>query len=285
MLAQYRGDGERMKSYLITISGENIGKIYPIEGEIIKVGRGGDCQIQIIESSISREHASIQLDGRGVPILKDLASTNGTFVNGFKIREAVLNDGDKIQFGVTTVLKFAYQDSLETQFQMNLYESSVKDPLTGIFNRRYFIDRLGREFSYALRHIHNLGLFLIDIDHFKSVNDTYGHIAGDAVLKEMTKRISARLRNEDVFCRYGGEEFALILRNCSSDHLVIIADRIRKLFDGIPVYHNGTAIPITISIGVASMNDESIASGEDLVTVADRNLYRAKNDGRNCVRS
>jgi len=203
-------------------------------------------------------------------------------VNGYKVDEIALNDSDKIQFGTSTVMKFANQDSLETEFQMNLYESSVKDPLTNSFNKRYFQDRLQRELSFSIRHGSNIALLMIDIDFFKKVNDTYGHLAGDAVLKEISRKINHKLRNEDIFCRYGGEEFALIVRGCNYEQVVIIAERIRLLIANSPIEWNSTLISVSVSIGGALLGDCKTA--EELVAVADKKLYEAKNGGRNCCR-
>lgn len=272
-----------LKYYFIIISGENTGKIYPFEKAKITVGRGEKCDIQLMESSVSREHASIEFSDNSIPLLKDNQSTNGTFVNGLKVDEVFLNEGDKVQFGLSTVFKVTQQDSMEYDFQSNLYESSIRDPLTGVYNKRYFTERIKRDFTIALRNFRNLAIVFIDLDFFKKVNDTYGHLAGDAVLVEFAKRVDKALRKTDVFCRYGGEEFAIIVKDCSNDILPVIGERIRLLFDKRPIQFNNTLINITVSQGIASIEGENIASVEDLIADADKKLYKAKAEGRNRV--
>jgi len=285
IVKEYNKQKKDQKYYLIIISGENIGKIYSVEGQKTVIGRVHNCDVSILDSSISREHAFIDFDIRGVPTIKDLDSTNGTFVNGEKVSSIELKDGDKIQCGTSTVFKFSKQDTLETEYHVNLYESAIKDPLTGVFNKRYFLERLNREFVHALRHFQQLALIMIDIDFFKKVNDTYGHPAGDEVIKVTADRIEENLRAGDVLCRYGGEEFAVIIRDCNKGNLLYLAERIREIFDGRAIKYNDKMMKVTVSMGIAISSDENIADPEDLIAEADKNLYRAKKDGRNCIRS
>jgi diguanylate cyclase (GGDEF)-like protein len=215
--------------------------------------------------------------------LVDLGSTNGTFLNGIKVNVATLQDGDKIQIGANTVVKFSLQDQLEEQYQRSIYESATRDGLTRIFNQKYFLDSLRKEFAYCLRHRVPLSLVMFDLDHFKDVNDTYGHPAGDLVLQQVAQRVSETVRQEDLFARYGGEEFCLMLREAAADKAIRCAERCRKAVERAPYDFNGTPILVTISLGVATLLDAEYSQPEDLLAAADSYLYRAKTRGRNRV--
>jgi diguanylate cyclase (GGDEF)-like protein len=273
----------QQKFYLIIVDGDNAGKIYPLDKKTITIGRSDEFDIQLADSSCSREQAIIEFNDNNKPVLKDLDSTNGTFVNGAKITETNIEDGDKILLGFSSVFMFAIQDSLESKFQMNLYESSITDHLTGAFNQKYFLDTLSKAFSYSLRHHTSLGLLMLDIDFFKKINDTYGHIVGDIVLKEVVKRIENNLRNEDILCRYGGDEFAVIVRDFKYGFVKIVAERIRLFFDGRSINCKDHKINISVSIGAATIDNENIATPEDMIELADANLYKAKQSGGNCI--
>ena len=160
--------------------------MYKITAESTVIGRGQQADIQVIDEGISRRHAEIVHEG-GQIVIRDLGSTNGTYCNGDKIGEHQLSDGDKIQVGSTTILKFTFHDSLDESFQRQMYESALRDGLTKIFNKKYFLDRLESEFAYAVRHRTPLSLVMFDIDHFKRINDTHGHLAGDYALSTLAK--------------------------------------------------------------------------------------------------
>jgi two-component system cell cycle response regulator len=196
--------GKRDRAYLVVLAGASVGEMYKIEVEKTVIGRGQNAQIRLLDDGISREHAQLVIQGERV-VLEDLGSTNGTYCNGLKVDRKELVDGDKILVGSTTILKFTYHDNLDEIFQKQMYESALRDGLTKAFNKRYFTDRLESEFTFSTRHMTPLVLVLFDIDHFKNVNDTFGHQAGDFVLTEMSNMMVASLRAEDVFARYGGE--------------------------------------------------------------------------------
>ena len=273
----------QQKFYLIIVDGDNVGKIYPLDKKTITIGRSDEFDIQLADSSCSREQAIIEFNDNNKPVLKDLDSTNGTFVNGAKITEINIEDGDKILLGFSSVFMFAIQDSLEAKFHTNLYESSINDHLTGAFNQKYLFDALSKAFSYSLRHQSSLGLLMLDIDFFKKINDTYGHIVGDIVLKEFVKRIENNLRNEDILCRYGGDEFAVIVRDFKYGFVKIAAERIRLFFDGRSINCKDHKINISVSTGAATIDNENIATPEDMIELADANLYKAKQSGGNCI--
>src|SRR5688572_19004041 len=191
------------------------------------IGRGRTAEVALHDDGVSRAHARIVSDGEQVYV-EDLCSRNGTYVNGDRVSgRAKIADGDKIQVGRTTILKFTYHDSLEESFQKQMYESALRDGLTKVYNKRYFTERITSEMRFAVRHKAQLALLMVDLDHFKQVNDTYGHVAGDRVLVAVAQGLARSIRNEDVVARYGGEEFAVILRATPLEHVRGTAERLR----------------------------------------------------------
>lgn len=273
----------RDRAYLVVIAGHNVGEMYPVGGGLV-IGRGGDVEVRVVDDEISRRHARIAVLGKDVWV-EDLASKNGTFLNGSPVRREIVRDGDKIQVGATTVFRFSVQDHLEESFQRQMYESALRDPLTRVYNRKYLLDRAQSELAYSLRHATPLSLLIFDIDHFKRVNDTHGHPAGDTVLAGLARHVLRIIRTEDVFARYGGEEFAVLSRGIALAGAAKFGERLRTAIEGYPFVHEGTRIPVTISIGVAAAPAPDVQRVSDLVARADRALYDAKEAGRNCVRT
>jgi diguanylate cyclase (GGDEF)-like protein len=274
--------GKRDRAYLVVLAGSSVGEMYKIESERTVIGRGQKAQIRLLDDGISREHAQLVLQGDRI-VLQDLGSTNGTYCNGLKVDKKELVDGDKILVGSTTILKFTYHDNLDEIFQKQMYESALRDGLTKAFNKKYFTDRLESEFTFAIRHAAPLTLVLFDIDHFKRVNDTFGHQAGDHVLSEIATLLSGTLRAEDVFARYGGEEFGVICRGSDLMQGQIVGERLRRAVEVNRFIYEGTHIPITISVGVAGLPNATVKDVTELVAVADQALYKSKNAGRNRV--
>ena len=269
----------RKRAFVVVLAGDRMGEMFPIEGPRTTIGRGLKADVRINDEGISRTHAVVEYrDGRYV--LCDAGSTNGTYANGERIEEHVLVEGDKIQIGASSVLKFTFHDELDEDFQRKLYESALRDRVTGVFNRSYFNNRLESDVAFALRHGKPLALVMIDIDHFKRVNDTYGHPAGDALLRDFAARVHATTRSEDVFARYGGEEFALICRDVDARKALRAAERILRTITKEPFDVGGTRLPVTASLGVADLGQLHQPSAEQLVRAADAALYRAKADGR-----
>jgi diguanylate cyclase (GGDEF)-like protein len=284
---------------LVMIAGPMLGEIFPINeagGELI-VGRDHDAQLRLSDDeSVSRKHASVRWTGEGKALIKDLGSANGTYVDGQKIAgETSLKEGTKIRVGQTVVLKYAMYDQIEELAQRQLLDSALRDGLTHAFNRRYFLQRLQAEIRFAERHNSTVALLMLDIDHFKGVNDRYGHPIGDGVLKKLCDLLTDTLRAEDVLARYGGEEFAVLVRGIPRDHAIGLGDRLRKLAaSGQFGKSEGPEEPmkITVSVGVAlypldppRAPDETTDDGQTLIARADAALYRAKQAGRNRVES
>ncbi len=273
-------------AYLIVISAKSpagVGRMFKLERAETVLGRSQDATFQVEDDGISRKHAKILVNPTGGFQVVDLGSTNGTYLNGSRVDLASLNDGDKIQVGSNTVLKFSLQDQLEEQYQKSIYESATRDGLTRTFNKKYFLDTLKKEFAYCLRHRVALSLVMFDVDHFKKINDTFGHMAGDFVLTRIAQRVHETIRTEDLFARYGGEEFALMLRETAEEKALVCAERCRRAVDMTDFNFNGTPIKVTISLGVATLLDTDFAQPEELIASADRYLYRAKHGGRNRV--
>lgn len=282
MLHQAKRDERRLVATLTCLSGRGMGKVFKLAGTM-SIGRSELANVQIEDDGISRKHAEIvELDGSY--ILRDLGSTNGTVCNGTRLAEPVtLRDGDRIRLGPNAALRFDYQDEVEEQMQSKLYDMATRDPLTGAYNRRFFHDRLGSEWAWAIRHRRPCTLIAIDIDHFKNINDTHGHAAGDEVLKSMVAVVHRTIRKEDLFARVGGEEFSLLARATSPAEGLVLAERVRAATERFAFMFGTTRIPVTISLGVATSSDPSIETPDHLMMRADEWLYAAKQNGRNRV--
>ncbi len=266
--------------YLVVISGPSFGEMHRLHSARCVLGRGDSAALRLLDDGISREHAAIERDG-GKMVLRDLGSTNGTFCNGVRIDKRELTDGDKISLGASTILKFTFQDQVDEHYQKRLFESALRDGLTSTFNRRYFVDRLNAEMRFAFRHDKGLALLFVDIDHFKKINDTYGHQAGDYVLAAVAREMIGTIRTEDVLARYGGEEFAIICREMEKDGALALGERLRAAVAAGTYEHDGRTIPVTISVGAAVAHKPQAA--QPLIAAADAAMYEAKRAGRNRV--
>jgi two-component system cell cycle response regulator len=282
-LSDMHGRGSpRDRHLLVQVQGDQIGQVSVIHGEKWRVGRNQDSELWIRDSGVSRNHATFTWDGEAY-VLRDLDSANGTYLQGERIIEHLMQDGDVIQFGPSFAFRYELADAAQEAMLLQLYDASVTDALTGAYNREHFDSRLASELSFARRHETELSLLMLDLDHFKQVNDTYGHQAGDAVLQELAKTISTDLRLEDVFARYGGEEFAVLLRGINLADARIVAERFREKVEQLQIEHDRQVITITVSIGVASLACCEEWGAEELIGAADRRLYAAKRGGRNQV--
>jgi diguanylate cyclase (GGDEF)-like protein len=274
---------KRDRVCLLVIAGHLTGQMFRVEQTCSHLGRSSECEISLRDNDISRIHARIEQRDEETFLLEDLKSTNGTFVNGRRVKSYVLQDGDRIQLGRSTILKFSLHDELEELFQRRLYESAVLDGLTQVYNRKFFDERLQTEFSFAERHKTPLSLLLMDIDHFKSLNDTYGHPAGDQALRMVAQTIQAALRKEDIVARYGGEEFAVIARGILPTQAAILAERIRMKIEDLRIAIENNTLQVTVSIGAVTLYTQTFHSPEELLQEADERLYHAKRSGRNQV--
>lgn len=274
--------------YLIALSGKDPGKLYPIEGNLV-LGRSSEADIHLMERGVSRHHCRISLEAVGV-MIEDLGSRNGTFVNDQRIESQELNSGDWIKLGDNTIFKFTYYDDLERSISAQIRDQAYKDFLTGTYSRRFLLESLEREVSFAIRHHRFLSLLLFDIDHFKQVNDRHGHLAGDQVIQHFAQEIHQRVRSEDILGRYGGEEFILVLRDLDQTQARGVAERLRQQIELLEIPIKEVNIQITTSIGVSSLDMVPLEVSSDteqvvrtLINLADQALYEAKASGRNCV--
>jgi diguanylate cyclase (GGDEF)-like protein len=265
------------------IRGDFIGEVYELDTDVKMVGRSDEVDLTISDSSISRRHAMVVKRPEGF-FVSDLGSTNGTFVNRELVSTARrLNEGDKLTLGSVT-FKFTFQDQDDTEYHQLLRNMAVKDGLTRIFNKRYFLESLAKEYEFNLRNQAGLSIVMFDIDHFKEVNDTHGHPAGDAILKDLTKLVETEARGYDLFARYGGEEFVFLMRGAPLEAAIGFAERVRGSVEAHDFKYEGITIKVTISLGVSYWDGgKEVTCPEQLVQQVDEQLYKAKNGGRNRI--
>jgi two-component system, cell cycle response regulator len=276
------GEQKRNLAYLVVLAGVSAGEMFKLQDGRTVVGRGTKVDVRLNDEGVSREHCAFLREGDNV-ILVDLGSTNGTFCNGIKIDRKELTDGDKVMVGSTSILKFTYHDYLDEVFQRQMYESALRDGLTKVFNKKYFTDYLEKEFAFAVRHGGPLALIFLDIDHFKKINDSQGHPAGDFVLAELSPMMAELLRTEDVLARFGGEEFTILCRGSDLKGALIVAERLRAAVEQRKFTFGGKDIPVTISLGVAAVPESGVNDHAGFLAAADKALYEAKRTGRNRV--
>ena len=260
--------------------GPNLGRRFTLAGPEHVVGRLPENDVSLEEDGVSRQHARLRKMADHW-FLEDLGSTNGSFVNDERISSRALRDGDMLRFG-TAILRFLFGSNIEAEYHEEIYKMSILDGLTGVHNKRFFLEFLEKEIARARRHSSSLSLIMFDIDHFKKVNDTHGHLVGDAVLKELGRRLKPEVRREDLLARYGGEEFACILVSTSLKRAIDFAEEMRQLVEREPFPTDTVKLSVTVSIGVAELNGE-MCTCDDLIAMADANLYAAKHKGRNQV--
>ncbi|HEY2405491.1 MAG TPA: GGDEF domain-containing protein [Polyangiaceae bacterium] len=266
------------KPCLLILSGREIGRAVYLSNEPLLIGRSDDCAISIQSDQVSRRHARVQLIF-GLYFVTDLESTNGTYVNETRVSMQQLNDGDQIRTG-DLVLKFV-ANHLEIQYAEHVSALAALDPLTQLYNKRHFDEALASEIARARQGGQSLSLIVFDLDHFKRVNDEYGHPAGDAALITVARTASACLASQYTLCRVGGEEFALVMLGAARKEALALAERIRRAVAEAPALHGAHTIQMTVSAGVAELSTSD--SPDALFQRADTNLYAAKNAGRNRV--
>jgi diguanylate cyclase (GGDEF)-like protein len=258
-----------------------LGKRFALEFTPVRLGRGTDNDIVLHGYSVSRQHARLdRRDGRWW--LADVDSTNGTYVNEEKVdREVGLANGDRLQLG-PTILKYLSGADVEAQYHEEIYRMTIVDGLTQAYRKRYLLDALENEIPRAQRHVRDLSFVMLDIDHFKRINDDHGHVAGDFVLRELAQIVLGRIRRDEVFARYGGEEFALLLPETNLEGAHALVEGIREKIERHRFVFQNESIPVTVSAGVAQLADIGQTS-MDLIRAADEKLYDAKRAGRNRV--
>lgn len=267
---------EPVGAFLTVLWGANMGMTFPL-GETAVVGRSSQADIQLWDHAVSRQHCRLEREG-GTYILTDLGSLNGTYVNWQRVTRLPLADRDRIQVG-NSLLQFAYYDRLEEAFFFQVAAAALYDPLTGLHNRRFFLEHLQREMAFARRHSFPLHLLYLDLDNFKLINDRWGHLAGDQALIQVARQLQDQVRQEDLLARMGGDEFALLVRGIPDSQILQLAGRLQQAVQSLPLQGG---IPLTCSIGVASLLSLSAeTSVQSFLEAADQALYQAKRQGGN----
>ncbi|MBI3018563.1 MAG: GGDEF domain-containing protein, partial [Deltaproteobacteria bacterium] len=256
---------------LVLIEGRPLGRKFPLLPPKVCLGRGKKADLSIDDQSVSQVHSEVVIKNQQV-FISDLGSTNGTFVNDARItRATLLKEGDSVRIG-TTIFKFLPAGNIENIYHEKMRDLATIDDLTQIFNKKYIVDYLQSEFVRCRSLRIPLSLIMFDIDFFKQVNDRYGHLAGDYVLRKACALLKDRvLRTEDVFGRYGGEEFVVILPGATLQKACEIAERLRATVEKFPFEYDGQPFPVTISLGVGEM-DISTKTPEDLIKKIDAAL-------------
>ena len=267
---------------VVVIHGAGLGRRVDVDDTPVLIGRSHEADLQITHPSVSRRHCEIWKEGSGYRI-RDLGATNPTRVNDQPVEVSELNDGDHVTIG-ESVLKFISDSSLEASYHEEVYQLATLDALTELHNRRHFVEMLERELARAQRHQRPLTLAIIDLDHFKRINDDLGHLAGDQVLRQFGAILRDHVRADDVAARIGGEEFAVLLPETGIDHALDYANHLRESVAVANFDAGGRQLKVTISIGLALIA-EGCDSVSTLMRSADRGLYRAKSEGRNLVRT
>lgn len=258
-----------------------LGKRFVLDRALLRVGRGADNTVVLEGDSVSRRHARFEKRGTRWHVI-DQNSTNGTYLNEqLVVGEQVLNNGDRVKIG-PAILKFLSGADAEAKYHEEIYRMTIVDGLTQIHNKRYLFEVLDRECMRARRHERPLSVVMFDIDHFKKINDHFGHLAGDHVLRELARICQDRIRRDETFARYGGEEFTVVLPETPLEGAINLADDLRSRTETNEFVFQGERIPLTISLGCAQLADTD-KTAVDLVQRADEKLYEAKRSGRNRV--
>ena len=279
--------GDLPKSaFMLVLTGTRFGELYKLPpGRVVRIGRGDEADIKLDDEGISRLHCSLEARGAEA-VLRDLGSQNGTYVSGERTQERVLVDGDRVQIGAATTFKLAYADEVEVNYQRRLAEIALRDPLTGVYNRRHFGERLTAEFAAARRYGRPLSLILVDVDHLNRVNEAHGRPAGDEVLRGVAQVLQGLVRGADVVARVG-DEFAILLRETELQGAQTLAERLRQSVEEMRTRFEGNEIAVTASFGMA-VDVQGKRDGmqpRELVERAENALERGKEMGVNRIGS
>ncbi len=283
-LVQSLGGPAELQACLVLYSGPEPGQRTPLPEGTLVLGRAPDCHLPLDSPSISRRHAELQVQGDEVR-LRDLGSVNGSHVNEHRVLGSVLlKDGDMLRLG-DVLLKFFPRDSLDALLHDRIYRLATVDAGTEVFSRRYVTEALAREIRRARRGGRALSVLALDLDHFKQVNDRWGHDAGDQVLRDAAATVHASLRGGDILGRTGGEEFLAVLPDTPLSDALRLAERVRAALAARPVMLSlpgGETVEHrqTASLGVATLTP-ALAGARELLSAADARLYEAKRAGRN----
>lgn len=288
-MSQQKRAKRDLRPALVFLNGDLLAVPIPLEREEVVLGRALEAGVRVNDSKVSRLHARINIIKKNDEtnyLLTDLKSKSGTFLNGERISQEILQNGDKISIG-SHILRFELLDEIDREYHRQIHRLISHDDLTGLLSSRSFFSELRREVSLSKNHRRPFCVLMMDIDFFKDVNDTYGHLTGSRTLEEIGACITKILRSGDAAARFGGEEFAAFLLDAQLSQGLVAAERIRaeiekKKFTVLRQGKPSDSHHVTISVGVASFPDDS-KDPIELVEMADSALYRAKREGRNRV--
>jgi diguanylate cyclase (GGDEF)-like protein len=266
---------------LVQIYGKGVGRKLQLEAPVLTLGRGDTNDVMLDFDNVSRFHAEVH-NRNGHYAVVDKGSTNGTFVNDRRVKkEHLLNSGDLVKIG-GSIFKFISGTDIEGLYFEEIYRMTIIDGLTDIHNKRYLLEFLEREMARCARYKRPMALVMFDVDHFKKINDTHGHIAGDYVLKRLSALVNEKIRREELFARYGGEEFTVVMPEASAEQAATFAEKLRELVQAAEFTFDGVRIDVTVSLGVGQMQPMH-QTPLDFIQFVDHALYAAKRGGRNRV--
>lgn len=272
--------GGDLHPHLVVLYPQKLFKQYPLEKGTVILGRGLDADIRLEDELVSRKHCSITFDGRNV-VVQDEGSTNGTFVDGNQVTSAILGDDNRLQVG-SAVLKVEFRDS-PADFDFVRYEQSTLDPQTGISNLRTFMNRSLGEITMAKCNDLFIHAIMVDVDHFKEINDANGTQCGDLFLKEIARLLKEEIRDDHLIARYGEGRFVVLMTGNNAEEAKRSAERMRVTIERHCFSWKDELTPVTVSIGIASQQGENISTIQELLASSKNALLAAKENGRNQV--
>jgi diguanylate cyclase (GGDEF)-like protein len=273
--------------YLVVVTGPYFGDVFDLPaGRALTLGRAPGCDAVLDDETVAPRHASVEAAGAGAR-LADLGSQSGTFVDGVRVAEAELRDGARFHLGPHTALKLVASNDVEASYQRKLVQGALHEPLTGLFNRRHFTDRLVSEIAAAQRRDRPLALLAVDVDQLGRVNELHGLPAGDQALRTVAEVLQGVVRKEDVVGRYAGEQFLVVARETGAPGAAALAERIRRAIERSRTEYGDEEIALTASVGVAVVAGAHELGAPDperrLMRAAEQALAAAKKAGRNRV--
>jgi two-component system cell cycle response regulator len=285
-LAPGRQTSER-RPYLLALSGPQLGEIFALEpGRELVLGRDPTCDVRLRDTGVSRRHAGVVAGANGAR-LRDLGSTNGIFVDGNRVAEFELQDGQRVQMGMHTALKYCLCDDVEIGYQRRLAEGALLDPETGLFNRRHFDDRLSSELVTASRYSRPMSLLLVVVDSFLRVNEVHGRAAGDEALGFVSRLVRSAVRREDVLARFSGQQFGVVARETPLSAGRALGERIRKAVERGRITVRGQDLALTVSVGVVGIDAigtySSSRTDAEVLAIVEAALRLAVGSGGNRV--
>ena len=259
------------RAFVVILAGDRMGEVFELDPVHTTIGRGLTATVRVNDEGISRTHAAVSVED-GVYYLSDAGSTNGTFANGERVDKHPLREGDKIQLGAASVLRFTFHEDIDDDHQRDLYESTLRDRLTGLFTRPYFANRLEGDVAVALRHGKPLALVRFEIDDLPRVHTSRSF---DQILRDMSRMIREITRSDDLLARLGDAEFALLCRDVDAVRAARAANRVREAISA----RDFAAMRLTLSLGVADLALLHEPNADALLRAAESALVVARRAG------